>query len=115
MSFKIKPDTRPYSPAETLLYYDGPLVFFLQAQGTKYLAVALPESSRSPFPMLLTEITPEQACAIEAGKLRIRAAVEQGKAWFHLDDYDAPELELTRMSEVPAAWMPGDIDITPAR
>lgn len=101
---------RPFSPHECLLYYDGPLLFWLPAQDKHLLAIALLEE-KSPWPFLIVELSAAQADAVKSNELTLQRATLEAKSWHLLPDYGADELEFVPLSEVPPDWLPGDVTL----
>lgn len=102
-------DQRPGAPEDTLLYYDGPLLFWLPAEGRHLLAVALPEGPHGPWPFLLAELSAPDAQALLSGQKTLQATVKDALGWWLMPDYDAERLEFRRLTVVPAEWLPGDV------
>lgn len=105
---------RPGAPHETLLYYDGPLLFWLPAEGRHLLAVALLDGPHGAWPFLVAELSAQDAQALLSGQKTLQSAVKEALGWWLMPDYDAERLEFRRLTEVPAEWLPGDVFLTPA-
>ena len=90
-----------------LVYYDGPQLFWLPCEGRQLLAFALPSGGRWPF--LVIELTAEQVADLVNNKLSARAAcIGAAEKWL-MPDYDAAELVLEQLLDIPADWLPGDV------
>ena len=104
-------DQRPFGGASVLVYYDGPQLFWLPCQDRRLLAFALPSGGRWPF--LVVELNSAQADAVEANQLTLRGACLTATAKWLMPDYDAPELVLTPLDQIPEDWLPGDVMLGP--
>ena len=105
---------RPYSPAETLYYYDGPLLFWLPVAGRHVLAMAVleePEAGR-PWPFILGELTAEAAEALLANKLTLLKAYLGASALHLIPDFGAEVLSYQPLVDLPEQWQPGDVMLT---
>lgn len=104
---------RPMSPADTLLYYDGPVLFWLpeaHAPGRRLLAMALPAVPGARDPFLVAELEPEVAGRFERRELDLRQTVLAARAWYLLPDYRAPELVVQCVEgPLPERWLPGKV------
>lgn len=104
---------RPASPADTLLYYDGPVLFWLpevDAPGRRMLAMALPAVPGAHDPFLVAELEPEVAARFECRQLDLRQTVLAASAWYLLPDYRAPELVIQSIEgPLPERWLPGKV------
>ncbi len=106
-------ELRPFGPEETLLYYDGPLLFWLPVEGRHLLAVALFEEDDAAWPFLVSELSAETAAALKANELTLQRAVLDALAWYFLADYDAEVLDFEPVQQVPEDWLPGDVTLDP--
>jgi hypothetical protein len=95
---------RPYSPAETLLYYDGPLLFWLPAPGRHLLTVALPDDPEQG----LRWPSPRCGAPLLSQQLTLRQTVLDAQAWHLIPDYDAETLQYQLLTSIPDDWLPGD-------
>jgi hypothetical protein len=106
---------RPMSPADTLLYYDGPVLFWLPevnavASGRRLLAMALPAVPGARDPFLVAELEPEAAGRFERREQDLRQTVLAAQAWYLLPDYRAPELVIQCVEgPLPERWLPGKV------
>lgn len=99
---------RPYFDEGVLLFYDGPLIFWLPHPSRRLLAFAVPLQEQQ-YPCLVVEVTDAQAEAFLSNQLSLqRLCLEANQAW-HLPDYGAGELILEPLSAIPADWLPGDV------
>jgi hypothetical protein len=114
---RIELTHRPHSGSpETLLYYDGPLVFWLPVPGRRLLAYALQlllEKSegevRWRWPYIVVEVSAEAVAALEAGTQHLRQLVLDAQTRYLLPDYSACELILERIdTPLPDDWLPGE-------
>jgi hypothetical protein len=108
----LKPDQRPFDGASVLVYYDGPQLFWLPCPERRLLAFCIPDGGRWPF--LVIELSSAQADAVETNQLTLRAACLTATAKWLMPDYDAPELILTPVAQIPEDWLPGDVMLGPA-
>lgn len=108
---------RPHSGSpETLLYYDGPLVFWLPVAGRRLLAYALQlfleqgeGEERWRWPYIVAEVSAEAAAALDAGTQHLRQLVLEAQTRYLLPDYSADELVLERIdTPLPDDWLPGE-------
>lgn len=110
VELNIPKECRPTSPESTLLYYDGPQLFWLAAaHGYRYLAISIEGLLDAPWPFLVVKVTSYAAKRLEAGELTLRRAVLEGEACYLLADYGAETLVLTGIvGQIPEEWLPGD-------
>lgn len=105
MILDIPTNQRPCSPDQVLVFYDGPLIFWLPAPDRRLLAMALPDEA-GPWPYLVSDMPAEIVTALETGALDLRQAVLASKNYF-LADYWASVLLLELLTEVPREeWLP---------
>lgn len=102
---------RPFSPDETLCYYDGPLLFWLPAPGQHLLTLAL-LVEKDPWPFLVSELDQAQAKELLEGRLTLQKAVLTARAWHYFPDYGAEQLEFRPLSTISEDWLPGDVMLT---
>lgn len=103
---------RPFAAEGVLMFYDGPLIFWLPHPSLRLLAFAV-LSQEQAYPCLVVEVTAEQAQAFLANQLSARRlCLESQQAW-HLPDYGADELILEPLGSIPANWLPGDVMLQP--
>jgi hypothetical protein len=103
---------RPFGPDEVLLYYDGPVLMWLDTPQERYLAVSLPDDG-GRWPFLLVGLSSKEQQQLESGALTLRRAYTNAVAVWLLPDYDAEVLLAHRLEEVPEHWLPGDVGLTP--
>lgn len=111
----IPMDCRPYAPETTLMYYDGPQLFWLaEAHGYRYLAISIDGLVDAPWPFLVVKVTPYAGRRLEAGELTLRRTVLEGEACYLLADYGAETLVLEGIvGQIPEEWLPGDAVLFP--
>lgn len=110
----IPPDSRPFAPDTTLLYYDGPLLFWLPhaTPGFRYLAQALPETAEAPWPFLVTELTTTEGNALLSQQVTLRQATLSAAKHYFMPNYNDTQLVLQPLSlPLPEDWLPGDVTI----
>lgn len=114
-----KPDTlelnlkhRPIGPDEVLIYYDGPVLMWLDTLQARYLAVSLPDDG-GRWPFLLVELNADEQLRLESGELTLRRAYTNAKSVWLLPDYDAEVLIAHPVENLPEHWMPGDVGLRP--
>lgn len=108
ITLAIPHEQRPFGGDDVLIYYDGPLLFFLPVPEQRLLAIALPADAGT-CPFLVVELTEEQARAMLANEVTLRSVVLAASgAWF-MPDYGADSLVLEPRTSIPQAWLPGDV------
>lgn len=109
----IPREQRPSAPETTLVYYDGPQLFWLaETQGYRYLAICLDGLVEAPWPFLVVKMTPFACARLMAGTLPLRQAVLEGEACYLLADYGAEALELVGIAgQIPENWLPGNVPL----
>jgi hypothetical protein len=107
---------RPYGPEEegVLVYYDGPLLVRLPAQGEhELLALAVPELPAAAWPMWVVALTPEQLEQLLQNRQTLLRTVLAAHAHWLIKDYGAIsrhlELSPLEFSAIPKEWLPGDV------
>lgn len=102
---------RPFCGDDVLVFYDGPLVFWLPCQSqdaTRLLCIALPrEVGRGPF--LVVTMTHRAAAALENNELTLQGAALGPGPKYLMADYDALLLVLQPLDTVPGHWLPGAV------
>jgi len=101
---------RPFGPKEVLIYYDGPVLMWLDTADGVFLAVALPADA-GKWPFLLVKLDTYARRNLEAGVLTLRNAYTAADAVWHLPDYDADVLVAHRLEAIPEHWLPGDVGL----
>ncbi len=106
-------EQRLYAPETTLVYYDGPQLFWLaEMHGYRYLAICIEGLIEAPWPFLVVKMTPFACARLMAGTLPLRQAVLEGEACYLLADYGAEALELVGIvSQIPEDWLPGNVPL----
>lgn len=106
-------EQRPYAPETTLVYYDGPQLFWLtETHGHRYLAICIEGLVEAPWPFLVVKMTPCACARLMAGTLPLRQAVLEGEACYLLADYGAETLELVGIvGQTPETWLPGNVPL----
>ena len=99
---------RPFFGEGVLMFYDGPLIFWLPHPSLRLLAFAVPIQEQQ-YPCLVVEVTDAQAEAFLANQLSARRLCLQARQAWHLPDYGADELTLEPLVSIPAHWLPGDV------
>ncbi len=101
-----------YRPSSThdpdvLLYYDGPLLFWLKVPNRNMLAIAVVEFL-SHYPLFIVEVSDAIRQRFEAGDLDLHDTVYMGKNHFHVQDYytNNPVMEPIDITTVPDNWIP---------
>lgn len=112
MKLDIPHEQRPFSGEEVLLYYDGPLLFWMPHPSLRLLAVAL-EHDGNKCPFLVCEVSEEDAQALVTNRKTLRAVVLDARRHFHLNDYGDDELWLREVHTLEHAWLPGDVTLQP--
>lgn len=109
LQIPIPHSQRPFGPEETLVYYDGPQLFWLPVpEPGHWLCFGLPpDAGRWPFLVARLKVT--QAEALQANTLTVRQACLAAEALYLMPDYDAEVLELHPLSTVLGHWLPGDV------
>lgn len=100
---------RPYGPEQTLLYYDGPLLFWLPGMDSRRYLFALLPDEVGPWPFVVADLPAEAAQAIDDNKMTLQAAYTGPWPKYLLKNYDAEELVLEELECVPEDWLPGDV------
>ena len=100
-------DQRPFSGPDVLVYYDGPQLFWLPCEGRHLLAFALPSGGHWPF--LVVELSADQRQAVQGNRLSLQAACLAAVGKWLLPDYDAAQLVLEPLENLPPDWLPGDV------
>ncbi len=101
---------RPFSGDDVLAYYDGPLLFWLPVPGRRLLVVMLADEE-TRMPALVVELSEEQACAMLANQVTMRAVVLAAQAAWYMADYGADTLVMTAVDHIPDEWLPGDVTL----
>ena len=103
-------DQRPYSGMEVLMYYDGPLLFWLPSPQPqrRLLAVALFDIDGMAWPFLVADMGEAAATDLMENRLTLQAAVLTAPRAYLLRDYGADVLQLERLDAIPEDWLPGD-------
>jgi hypothetical protein len=109
---ELNVEHRPFGPDEVLLYYDGPVLMWLDTPQGRYLAVSLPDDG-GRWPFLVVELNSAEQQKLESGALTLRHAYTNAEAVWLLPDYDAEVLVAHRLDEIPEHWLPGDVGLRP--
>jgi len=88
-----------------LLYYDGPLLFFLPHPKKVLLAVAT-DDNRGPWPFFVLELTPQTKADLLSNTMPLRDCYLQAKRCWFLADYGAEVLALEHAEGIPENEMP---------
>lgn len=108
VTLTIPHNERPFSGGAVLVYYDGPMLFWLPVAGQHWLAMALPAGA-GKWPYLVMELPQAQAEALWANQLTLLAAVRAAERCWLMPDYGADQLVLSLVTEIPVDWLPGDV------
>lgn len=100
----------PHEPADpnVLLHYNEPLLTWLPVRGHKLLAIACESSESQAHPMLVCELSREQALQFEDRQLKLRDVVYGAKAWYDMPDYFETPPRLVRRLVLPDDLPPMD-------
>jgi hypothetical protein len=111
MNIDLSREQRPSSPDETLVYYDGPQLFWLPSpEGQHWLALALPDDV-GPWPFLVCDLTESAANSLLTGA-SLRATVLGAQTHWLLRDYEEEVLQMEPLSTLPEDWLPGDVALS---
>lgn len=110
LQFAIPHEQRPFADDDVLVFYDGPIVFWLPVAGRRLLATALPPEA-GVCPYLVAELTADQADALLANKVTLRSVYQGAKARWLMSDYGADVLTLDPITYIGEAWLPGDVPL----
>jgi hypothetical protein len=97
-------EQRPFDQDAVLMYYDGPMLFWLPVPGKRMLAIALPDDA-GRWPFLVSELREATVVALQSQESDLRQAVLSGIN-FLLTNYGADVLMLEPLTEVPEDWLP---------
>lgn len=84
----------PRTAKDSVLFYEEPLIVWLPAPGRNLLAIACETEDPNRCPMLVCELTAQQARALEAREEMLCDAIIGAQRWFDIPDYNAPVVEL---------------------
>lgn len=101
-------EQRPFSPADCLWFFDGPLLMWLPDAYRNLLAIALPDSA-GDWPFLVVELDDDAKTSLQSNKLTLQDAVLHATHWYLLADYAADALRLRPLQQLPSAWLPGAV------
>lgn len=110
LQFAIPHEQRPFAGEDVLVFYDGPIVFWLPVAGRRLLATALPPEA-GVCPYLVAELTADQADALLANKVTLRSVYQGAKARWLMSDYGADVLTLDPITYIGESWLPGDVPL----
>lgn len=111
LTLSIAPEYRPFDGDAVLLYYDGPIMFWLPGASVRLLAIALPDEA-GPHPFLVVEVPQETADALLGNRMTVRRVCLSAPQSWLMPDYgqDGP-LVLTPLASIPEKWLPGDVTL----
>ena len=103
---------RPFFGEGVLMFYNGPLIFWLPHPSLRLLAFAVPIQQQQ-YPCLVVEVSAEQAQAFLSNQISARRLCLEARQAWHLPDYGADELILEPLAGIPVNWLPGDVMLQP--
>jgi len=114
LSLSIPHAQRPYADEGVLMFYDGPLLFWLPHTDHRLLAVSL-ETQDQRYPCLVVAVDAAQEKALLENQLTIRRVFGEARHAWRLADYGADELVAEPLSRIEAVDLPGDVMLTPRK
>jgi hypothetical protein len=97
----LSPSECPRTKEDCLLYHGEPLIMWLRVPGRHLLAIACETEDPNRQPMLVCELTAQQARLFEAREEMLCDVVFGAQRWYDIPDYNAQVIELYPRERLP--------------